>query len=129
MGTAAKARRENRTITVDLQNEATYVELLGDGKAFLECVMAFLLALDFQLTHKATCAMAGVSHATLIMPVSGWVGSSTQSYGEFQRAAVHQEPSYRVKGILTDGFDSTTRRCEAPTSSSTLHSNGHQALP
>src|SRR5262244_1589341 len=28
----------------------------------------------------------------------------TQSYGEFQRAASQQEPSYRVKGILTDGF-------------------------
>jgi hypothetical protein len=33
----------------------------------------------------------------------------TQSYGEFQRAAVKQEPSYRVKGVLTDGFDSTTK--------------------
>src|SRR5262249_17226939 len=33
----------------------------------------------------------------------------TQSYGAFQRAAVHQEPSYRVKGVLTDGFDSTTK--------------------
>jgi len=34
----------------------------------------------------------------------------TQSYGAFQRAAVQQEPSYRVKGVLTDGFDSTTKR-------------------
>jgi hypothetical protein len=33
----------------------------------------------------------------------------TASYREFQRAAVHQEPSYRVRGILTDGFDSTTK--------------------
>src|SRR5262249_8991350 len=33
----------------------------------------------------------------------------TQSYGEFQRAAAQQEPSYRVKGVLTDGFDSTTK--------------------
>jgi hypothetical protein len=33
----------------------------------------------------------------------------TQSYGEFQRAASQQEPSYRVKGVLTDGFDSTTK--------------------
>jgi hypothetical protein len=33
----------------------------------------------------------------------------TQSYQMFQRAAVHQEPSYRVRGILTDGFDSTTK--------------------
>jgi hypothetical protein len=33
----------------------------------------------------------------------------TQSYGEFQRAAVAQEPSYLVKGVLTDGFDSTVK--------------------
>jgi hypothetical protein len=33
----------------------------------------------------------------------------TQSYGVFQRAAFQQEPSYRVKGGLTDGFDSTTK--------------------
>jgi hypothetical protein len=33
----------------------------------------------------------------------------TQSYQEFQCAAVHQEPTYRVRGMLTDGFDSTTK--------------------
>src|SRR5215813_7742901 len=33
----------------------------------------------------------------------------TQSYGEFRCAALQREPSYRVKGVLTDGFDSTTR--------------------
>jgi hypothetical protein len=33
----------------------------------------------------------------------------TQSYGAFQRAASQREPSYRVRGILTDGFDSTTK--------------------
>jgi hypothetical protein len=32
----------------------------------------------------------------------------TQSYGEFQRAASCYEPSYRVLGLLTNGFDSTT---------------------
>jgi hypothetical protein len=32
-----------------------------------------------------------------------------QSYQEFQRAAVQQEPAYRVRGILTDGFDSTIK--------------------
>lgn len=31
------------------------------------------------------------------------------SYQEFQRAASQQEPSYWVQGILTDGFDSTTK--------------------
>jgi hypothetical protein len=33
----------------------------------------------------------------------------TQSYQAFQRAASQQEPSYRVRGVLTDGFDSTTK--------------------
>ncbi len=33
----------------------------------------------------------------------------TQSYGAFQRAAFQHEPAYRVQGILTDGFDSTTK--------------------
>jgi hypothetical protein len=32
----------------------------------------------------------------------------SESYGVFQRAALQQEPAYRVRGILTDGFDSTT---------------------
>src|SRR5213593_1451598 len=59
MGTAAKPRRENRTIIVDFQNETTYVQLLGDGKAFLELVMAFILSLGFQLKHKATCRGGG----------------------------------------------------------------------
>ena len=45
----ARQTRENRTITIDFQNEATYFQLLGDGKAFLECVFAFLLSLGFQL--------------------------------------------------------------------------------
>ena len=33
----------------------------------------------------------------------------TQSYQEFQRATFHKEPAYRVRGILTDGFDSTSK--------------------
>jgi hypothetical protein len=36
----------------------------------------------------------------------------TQSYGAFQRAASQQEPSYRVRGVLTDGVDSTTKRMQ-----------------
>src|SRR5678815_5087854 len=59
MGKAAKQTRENRTVTVDFRDEATYFHLLGDGKAFLECVLAFLLALGFQLKHKATCDGGG----------------------------------------------------------------------
>src|SRR5882724_10330262 len=59
MGTAAKLTRENRTITVDFQHETTYVHLLGDGKAFVEWVLAFILSLGFQLKHKAACRGGG----------------------------------------------------------------------
>ena len=233
MGTAAKPRHENRTITVDFRSEATYFQLFGDGKAFLECVIAFVLSLGFQLKHKAACRgggcltrhshyvrvrLGGVTiwrlqcttcravftvlphfvlryrqmrpevarHALLatygglslewcaviydISPMalyrlvcafghqglvtvltrcglplpayfladekhshcltekvylptvlSGRVlwhlgyteaasaAALTQSYQGFQRAAIDQEPTYRVRGILTDGFDSTTK--------------------
>jgi hypothetical protein len=229
----AKRTRENRTITVDFRDEATYFHLIADGKAFLECVLAFLLALGFQLKHKATCSGGGTftrhSHyvrvrlngvpiwrlqctrcraVLTVLPhfvlryrsmrpdvaktallatqgglslercavichvspmalyrlvcalgsqsvvvvltrcglplptyfladekhshcladrvylptiVSGRVlwhlgyteeasaAALTQSYEMFQRAALQQEPSYRVRGILTDGFDSTTK--------------------
>jgi hypothetical protein len=233
MRNAAHQTRANRTITIDFHNEATYCQLLGDGKAFVECVLAFLLALGFQLAHKATCQGGGcltrhshyarvrlggltiwriqctackavftvlphfvlryrqmrpevardallathgglslelcavlyhispmalyrlicaLGHQSLVavltrcglpLPVYfladekhsrcltakvylptivcgrvlwhlGYVEEAstvafTQSYGEFQRAASQQEPSYRVKGVLTDGFDSTTK--------------------
>src|SRR6516162_9185506 len=51
--------RANRTITVDFHDEATYFHLIDDRKAFVECVLAFLLALGFQLLHKATCRGGG----------------------------------------------------------------------
>ncbi len=233
MRNAAHQTRANRTITIDFHNEATYFQLLGDGKAFVECVLAFLLALVFQLAHKATCRSGGcltrhshyarvrlggltiwriqctackavftvlphfvlryrqmrpdvardallathgglslewcavlynlspmalyrlvcaLGHHSLVtvltrcgLPLPVYVladekhstcladkvylptivhgrvlwhlgytteasaAALTQSYGEFQRAAVQQEPSYRVTGVLTDGFDSTTK--------------------
>jgi len=233
MSNTARQTRENRTITIDFQNEATYVQLLGDGKAFVECVIAFILSLGFQLKHKAMCRGGGcltrhshylrvrlggvtiwrlqcttchavftvlphfvlryrqmrpevardallathgglslelcavlshispmalyrlvcaLGHQSLVtvltrcglpLPVYfladekhsrclaekvylptivrgrviwhlGYTGEAsarafTQSYGEFQRAASQQEPTYRARGVLTDGFDSTTR--------------------
>ena len=233
MGAAAKPTRENRTITIDFRDEATYCRLLGDRKAFLECILAFILSLGFQLKHKAPCSGGGcltrhshyvrvrlggltiwrvqctrckavftvlphfvlryrpmrpevardallaahgglslelcavichispmalyrlvcafgyqglvtvLTRCGLPLPtyfladekhsrcltdkvylptiVSGRViwhlgdteeasaAAFTQSYGEFQRAASQQEPSYRGRGVLTDGFDSTTR--------------------
>src|SRR5712691_6091158 len=232
MEQAAKPTRQNRTITVDFQDEATYFQLLGDTKAFVEFVLASLLSLGFQLLHKGSCSGGGgltrhshyarlrlggftiwrvqcttcqavftvlphfvlrycqmrpqvardallATHGGLslawcavicnISPmalyrlvcalgqqsvvtvlirgglplpvyvladekhsrcltdkvylptmVSGRVlwhlgysesksaAAFTESYGEFQRAALQQEPSYEVRGALTDGFDSTT---------------------
>jgi hypothetical protein len=233
MRNTARQTRENRTITVDFRSEALYFQLLGDRKAFLECVLAFVLSLGFQLKHKATCRGGGcltrhshyvrvrlggitiwrlqcttcravftilphfilryrqmrpevardallathgglslelcavihhispmalyrlvcaLGHQSLVamltrcglpLPVyfladekhstcltdkvylptivrgrviwhlgyteEASAAALTQSYGVFQRAAFQQQPSYRVKGVLTDGFDSTTR--------------------
>jgi hypothetical protein len=47
MGNAAQRTRHNRTIAVDFQDEATYVRRLDDGKAFVECVVAFLFSFGF----------------------------------------------------------------------------------
>jgi hypothetical protein len=59
MGTAATPTRVNRTSTVDCQEETTSVQLLGDGRAFVECVLAFVLALGLPLLHQATCRGGG----------------------------------------------------------------------
>src|SRR6266550_9094517 len=59
MDQAAKPTRQNRTITVDFQDETTYFQLLGDTQAFVEFVLAFLLSLGFQLLHKASCSEGG----------------------------------------------------------------------
>src|SRR5687768_14385537 len=59
MAQATKAPRESRTITVDFHDEATYLQLIHDGKAFVEFIFAFLLSLGFQLNHKASCSRNG----------------------------------------------------------------------
>src|SRR5437763_17166845 len=59
MGQAAKPTRHNRTRTIDFHDETTYAELLGNTTAFVEFVLAFLLALGFQLLHKASCSEGG----------------------------------------------------------------------
>lgn len=55
MSNAAKTPRENRTITVDFQDESTYLQLISDGEAFVEFVVAFILSICFQLNHTASC--------------------------------------------------------------------------
>ena len=59
MGATAKQTRANRPITVDVRADSPYCALLGDGQALVECVLAFLLSLGFQLVHKATCTGGG----------------------------------------------------------------------
>jgi hypothetical protein len=54
-----KATRQNRTLTVDFQDPSTYFELISDGKAFVEFVLAFILSIGFQLVHKTTCTGGG----------------------------------------------------------------------
>ena len=61
MAQAAKAPRENRTITVDFNDEDTYSQLLDDTKAFIEFVLVFLLSIGFQLKHKSTCDSGGLT--------------------------------------------------------------------
>ncbi len=59
MGQTAKPIRENRTITIDFHDETTYFALLGNTKAFVEFVFAFVLSIGFQLTHKPMCSGGG----------------------------------------------------------------------
>jgi hypothetical protein len=74
MGKTAKRPRQNRTITVDFHEEAPYFQLLGNGKAFGELVMAFLLSMGFQLNHQATCRAGGAltRHLALRPCPPGW---------------------------------------------------------
>ena len=55
-----KRREKNRTITVDFHDESNYFQLICDGTAFVEFVLAFVLSIGFQLAHKATVAAAAV---------------------------------------------------------------------
>jgi hypothetical protein len=49
----------NRTITIDFRDETTYAHLVGNGKAFLERVLAFILSIGFQLAHQGNCKGGG----------------------------------------------------------------------
>ena len=55
MTQTVKPKRQNRTLTVDFHDEAAYFQLLGDTKALIEFVLAFILAIGFQRHHKSTC--------------------------------------------------------------------------
>jgi hypothetical protein len=55
MSNPPKRPRQNRSITVDFNSEATYHRLCQNGPGFLDFVVAFLLSLGFQLRHKCNC--------------------------------------------------------------------------
>src|SRR5262245_61495860 len=59
MAQTTKVTRQNRTLTVDFQDPSTYSELIRNGKAFVEFVLAFILSIGFQLAHKTTCTGGG----------------------------------------------------------------------
>ena len=65
MARTVKATRENRTITVDFHDEATYSQLLADGKAFVDFVLTFILSISFQLHHKLACDGVSAPHDLL----------------------------------------------------------------
>jgi hypothetical protein len=64
------------------------------------------------LTHKAylPTMVSGRVLWPLGYAAEARAAAFTQSSGAFQRAAVQPEPLSRVKGVLTEGFDSTTKR-------------------
>src|SRR6266702_1516209 len=110
MGHAAKPIRHNRTLTVDFHDEATYFGLLAHTNAFVEFVFAFLLALGFQLLHKASCSEGGCltrhSHyaplplrATPITRGFAWAGSP--SGASSAPPAKRSSPSCRTLSCAT----------------------------
>ncbi len=63
----SKRPRQNRTITVDFNDEATYHQLCGDGRGFIDFVVAFIASIGFALNHKCDCSgerMTRHSHYT-----------------------------------------------------------------
>lgn len=59
MGQPAKAPRENRTMPVDFHEESTSFQLLSDGNACVEFVLAFMRSIGCQLKHKSTGIRGG----------------------------------------------------------------------
>lgn len=53
-----KKRRKNRTVHVDFQEESTYFQLIENGSAFLEFVMAYVFSIGFQFLHEGHCSGA-----------------------------------------------------------------------
>ena len=94
MRNTARQTRDNRTITIDFHDETTYFKLLDDRRACVEFVLAFLLALGFQLTHKAACGGGGCLTATRMTCASVW--GESPSGASSARRAKRCSPSCRM---------------------------------
>ena len=57
-----KRPRQSLSITVDFNNEATYHQLCGDGKGFIDFVTAFIASIGFALRHKCDCSRGRLTH-------------------------------------------------------------------
>ena len=55
MSNSVKHPRQNRTITVDFNSQATYHRLCDDGPCFIDFVTVFILSIGFALKHKCDC--------------------------------------------------------------------------
>ena len=47
-------KRENRTITIDFNDEATYHELCKSGTAFIDFVVGYIMSLGFNSSTDVT---------------------------------------------------------------------------
>jgi hypothetical protein len=88
MRNTTRRPRENRTITVDFQNEATYCQLLGDGKTFVELVIAFVMALA---SPKPTVSPA--KNSLMYFVSMGYIGHPV--WGSHREEAKRGPPSGR----------------------------------
>jgi hypothetical protein len=59
MRNTTRQTRKNRTITIDFHDEATYLQLIGDGKAFVESCSPFSWPLAFNSHTRPPVTTAG----------------------------------------------------------------------
>ena len=106
MRNTARQTRDNRTITVDFHDEMTYCKLLDDRKAFVEFVLAFLLALGFQLKHQATCGGGGclTRHCITCASASGGVTIWSHPVHDVQSRVHHSAAFHLMVRSNFEGF-------------------------
>lgn len=73
--------REPRTIVVNFGDEPNYLNLINDGKAFIEFIIAFILTIGLQLKHKNCCCG----------------GFSLTRHSHYNRILVNNLPIWRIQ--------------------------------